>query len=67
MRGLYVAFFISDIPPDKYYLDHTQPLDLAGKAVYAAATVVADGLLVSSLQIRFATAKFISPRFSEHT
>jgi hypothetical protein len=56
MRGIYVAFFISDIPPDKYYLDHTQPLDLAGKAVYAAATVVADGLLVSSLQIRFATA-----------
>ncbi|KAK6981769.1 hypothetical protein R3P38DRAFT_3113419 [Favolaschia claudopus] len=46
MRGLYIAFFVEDLPPDTYYLDHTQPLDLIGKAVYAAATVVADSLLI---------------------
>ncbi|KAF7333479.1 hypothetical protein MVEN_02364100 [Mycena venus] len=53
MRGLYVAFFISDLPPDTFYLDHTQPLDLIGKGVYAAATVVADGLLIFRAYIIF--------------
>jgi squalene cyclase len=47
MRGLYIAFFITDLPPDTFYLDHTQPVDLVQKAVYAAATFFADGLLVS--------------------
>ncbi|KAJ7888538.1 hypothetical protein B0H14DRAFT_2692916 [Mycena olivaceomarginata] len=46
MRGLYIAFFVSDLPPDTFYLDHTEPLDLSGKAVYAAATVIADCLLI---------------------
>jgi hypothetical protein len=51
MRGLYIAFFVSDLPPDTFYLDHTEPLDLSGKAVYAAATVIADCLLVRTLPI----------------
>ncbi|KAF7312276.1 hypothetical protein MIND_00240600 [Mycena indigotica] len=44
MRGLYLAFFVSTKPPDVFYLDHTQPVDLTQKAVYAVATFFADGL-----------------------
>ncbi|KAJ7931508.1 hypothetical protein B0H13DRAFT_1958523 [Mycena leptocephala] len=53
MRGLYIAFFITDLPPDTFYLDHTQPVDLVQKAVYAAATFFADGLLIHRAYIIF--------------
>ncbi|KAF7340840.1 hypothetical protein MSAN_02113400 [Mycena sanguinolenta] len=53
MRALYVAFFVSDVSPDIYYLDHTQTLDLVEKAFYAAATVVSDGLLILRAYVIF--------------
>ncbi|KAF7303615.1 hypothetical protein MIND_00590800 [Mycena indigotica] len=53
MRQLYVAFFVSDLPPDVFYLDHTQPTDLIQKSVYAAATALADGILIYRAYIIF--------------
>jgi hypothetical protein len=46
MRGLYLAFFVSSVGPNTFYLDHTQPVDMTQKAVYAVATFFADGLLI---------------------
>ncbi|KAK7033095.1 hypothetical protein R3P38DRAFT_2920674 [Favolaschia claudopus] len=52
MRGLYLAFFVSG-DPENFYLDHTQPVDLTQKAVYAVATFFADGLLIFRAYIIF--------------
>ncbi|KAF8206472.1 hypothetical protein K438DRAFT_477195 [Mycena galopus ATCC 62051] len=57
MRGLYLAFFVSDVTPDTFYLDHTQPVDLAQKVVFAAATFFADGLFIHRVFVVFEKKK----------
>ncbi|KAF7304366.1 hypothetical protein HMN09_00838600 [Mycena chlorophos] len=53
MRELFVAFFVADVPPDLFYLDHTQPTDLTEKSIYAAVTFAADSLLIFRAYIIF--------------
>ncbi|KAF7316845.1 hypothetical protein HMN09_00417800 [Mycena chlorophos] len=52
-RGLYLAFFVSSVSPNVFFLDHTQPVDLTQKAVYAVATLFADGLLINRAFVIF--------------
>jgi len=52
MRGIWLAFFTTTAPsPIAFYADHTQPVDLTQKTVYAVVNLLGDALFIHRLFI----------------